>query len=169
MNSIFIYSMLFLWGLKTYCCENQPILHLPFQQTMSITPYPVPQYHVPEKTLPIVEHAVLHRIDQAIIELHKENFQPSLQALSKTAAHIAHNITQKRIIGVASLSLSFGATFISAGSLTGMAYPQIPLAFALIGASGTVLFCDSMLDCCCWQHKVSTAKELIKKHDEKVN
>ena len=74
MNSIFIYSMLFLWGLKTYCCENQPILHLPFQQTMSITPYPVPQYHVPEKTLPIVEHAVLHRIDQAIIELHKENF-----------------------------------------------------------------------------------------------
>ena len=172
MNYLAIFSVLFLYSFKTFCSERAPISQLPAQQAMSNTPYMIPKHHyysIPETTPLVIEKTVYCRMDNALLELHKDGFRPSFDALSQAAATVAHQVTLKRKIGVCSLMFGAGTAIVTAPSPFLQSHPEIPFGGVVLAACGTALLCDSMIDCCCWRHKMASTKKLIRENHTKVD
>lgn len=169
MNYLAIFSLLFVCSFKIFCSEKPFILQLPAQQIMGVTPYPIPEYYVPKKTLPVVEKTVYYRIDRAIIDLHENGFEPSSEALEKTAEIIANQVSRKRLVGVYGLMFGAGTIIVAVPSPLRQSHPEIHLGGAILAACGIAILCDSMIECCCWKHKMASTKSLIRKNHTKVD
>lgn len=161
----FIVCIIMLLFCFQIFCSN-PNDRIPPQEIMSS--YPIPEYYLPEHTLPAAENAVYYRIDQAILELHQEGFEPENEALSKSAAKIAQIITKKRLLGVCGIMCGALGLLVAVPSPLRYSNPEIPIASAILCASGAVIFGDSIADCCCWKQKLAKTKQLIKDNHTKI-
>ena len=175
MRDFLKYTMLFFLSFsKAFCSENRPsLLKNPSQMIMQSTPEPsassIPFYVLPYDTLPIVEPTVRHRIDSAAQELHQEGIlQTHSQGLSEAAKILALQVTRQRIVGVGMLTASASIIVFMGGSPYRISNPEIIPTCIGTCVAGTTIFCDSMIECCCWRHRVNSTKKLIIKLHEKA-
>lgn len=156
MSYFLKYTMLFFVCSTTIFCSE-------IQKT------PIPFYNVPHDILPIIEPTVRHRINSAAEELHQEGIlQTNGDSLTHTAEVLTPQITRQRILGVSMIVAGAGTIVLTGGSPYRITHPEIIPTCAGILAAGTVVFCDSMFQCCCWRHRIKSTKKLIIKHHEKV-